>query len=365
MKIIVELLLHFLSFFVPKKKRIVFGAWNGKAYKDNPRYFAEFLLENETDYELYWVGEKEIKDDIPNGIFFLDINDKKTLKILMTMKYAFVSHSYADLYKYNVFSRTKVTLMWHGIGIKNLNDLQTVSGLRNKIRSILRSYDYFLASSKKDKKRKQDLFKSYGAKENNVLLIGQSRSIKFFSEKTLINPKKIIYLPTFREKNQFSFTKLSDGDSEKLNKILETYDLTIVEKRHPRELNMFENNMSNKRIEYVKDDVSPEILFKDAAILITDYSSVVFDYLLFDRPIIHFTYDYNDYIHGNSGLYYDFSEITPGIIANDFDKLLESIELSIKNSNYGAEKRLHIKNIMLTYEDDTASKKLAEYFNLI
>ena len=59
-------------------------------------------------------------------------------------------------------------------------------------------------------------------------------------------------------------------------------------------------------------------------ICISDYSSLVFEYALFERPIIFFVYDLEEYID-NRGLYYDFDEITPGPICRTNDEMIEYI----------------------------------------
>ena len=61
-----------------------------------------------------------------------------------------------------------------------------------------------------------------------------------------------------------------------------------------------------------------------ADICISDYSSLVFEYALFERPIIFFAFDLEDYID-NRGLYYDFDEITPGPICKTNDEMIDYI----------------------------------------
>lgn len=60
--------------------------------------------------------------------------------------------------------------------------------------------------------------------------------------------------------------------------------------------------------------------------LITDYSSVIFDYVLLDKPVIYFTYDYDDYVgQGGRGLYFDFPDYIYGSVAKNSDELIECI----------------------------------------
>ena len=61
-----------------------------------------------------------------------------------------------------------------------------------------------------------------------------------------------------------------------------------------------------------------------ADIMITDYSSVVFEYALFERPMAFFTYDLDEYID-ERGLYYDFDEVTPGPLCTTNEQLIDYI----------------------------------------
>jgi CDP-glycerol glycerophosphotransferase len=63
--------------------------------------------------------------------------------------------------------------------------------------------------------------------------------------------------------------------------------------------------------------------------LITDYSSVMFDYSLLDRPMFFFTYDYDEYVHEGRGTYFDLLERAPGPVVRTEDELhavLDSLE---------------------------------------
>lgn len=363
MKIIKEILLYVISLFIPKEKQIVFGSWNGRKYGDNPGYLAEYLLKIKSRYKLYWAGNKSVEKDVPEGIIFLDTADSKTKWKLMKMKYVFVSHSINDISQFNVFGRSTIVLTWHGIGIKALKNLQSDTKLRSLYRKLFRNYNYFLASSEKSSKRILYLFKSYGANKNNVLLTGQSRSVALINFKKKPKKNMILYLPTFRKENQFSFTEMTIEQKNKLNCLLNKYDYYIIEKRHPKELDLF-SEKNDKRINYLKDDVKLENLMLKSSLLITDYSSVVFDYLLLDRPIIHYTYDLNSYLQGASGIYYEFKDIAPGLIANNFDELLAELENTINKENYGKSKRNEFIETMVKYDDGKASERITEYFNL-
>lgn len=376
MALIIEAILYLISFLVPKKNWIVFGAWNGAKYGDNPAYLAKNLHEM-ASYTLFWVGKSEIEREVPEYITFLDKDDWKTKWKLMKMKYAFVSHSYADLSQYNVFGRTTVIMMWHGVGIKALNNLQSQSFARTIIRKFLRQYDYFLASSVANKERILDLFKDYGAREDNILLTGQTRVQLFHEEKEntsgfkgkILSQMKdytwISYMPTFRDGHleEFSFLEITDEQKSQLDCLLKKYNAIILEKKHPNS-SVGNASQSPYVLNITKMDIDTQELLLATDILITDYSSVAFDYLLLDRPIIYFCYDLDDYLEGDSGLYYEFDSIRAGKKADNFSDLLRGLEAYLDNKNVDNSLRKNIYDTMLTYDDGNASKRIIDYLDL-
>ena len=70
-------------------------------------------------------------------------------------------------------------------------------------------------------------------------------------------------------------------------------------------------------------DINDLLLITD--VLITDYSSVIFDYLLVDKPIVYYAYDLEDY-QGGRGLYFPFEEYVYGIVARKQDELINAIK---------------------------------------
>jgi CDP-glycerol glycerophosphotransferase (TagB/SpsB family) len=71
------------------------------------------------------------------------------------------------------------------------------------------------------------------------------------------------------------------------------------------------------------EDVYPLLRLTD--VLVSDYSSVYFDFLLLDRPILFYAYDLERYSTADRGLYYDYREVTPGPLARDFAELLAAL----------------------------------------
>lgn len=393
LRALIEVLLYHVSgLFKRKENRIIFGAWNGDKYSDNSKYMFEFLKDNK-EYELIWCGKKEIEDQIPKGenIYFVEHGSWKANYYAATSKYAFITHSQNDISKFNLLKGAKIIQLWHGTGIKNLvpskkNKDRFIYRMRMKIQFIIRRYDYFISSSEANKRRNLKAFKSYGINSNNVISSGQPRNDLFFNfrdddverirndyfEKYSIpKDKKIItYLPTFRKdkSEQFLFSTLSGQALEQLENILKKHNTILLEKVHHQDINNNKESKNNNRYvynigEFYNIDTQELLLTSD--MLITDYSSCYMDYILLDRPVIHFAYDYEKYKNKDKGFYYDFNDIVSGDIVENIESLIKSIDNNLNDPDRNIEKRRLVKNTMMEYEQGNSRKIILRKVGLI
>ena len=81
----------------------------------------------------------------------------------------------------------------------------------------------------------------------------------------------------------------------------------------------------------INKDADPYVFLKMADVLITDYSSIYFDYLLLDRPIIFFDYDLKEYLNDSRELYFDYDEFTPGEKVSNYHELKKAIFKSVNS----------------------------------
>ena len=86
-------------------------------------------------------------------------------------------------------------------------------------------------------------------------------------------------------------------------------------------------------------------------ILITDYSSSYFDYLLLNRPIIFAPFDLDSYLNQERGFYFDYDSHTPGEKALNWDELLSCIENSVNNPDNYKKQRQKLCKEFFEYMD--------------
>ena len=153
----------------------------------------------------------------------------------------------------------------------------------------------------------------------------ESRKQKLYEIMPEAKDKKVIlYAPTFR--GHVATASSPDCiDFERFCRELGN-EYVIVCKHHP-----FVKNppIIPEELQHFARDLTKYLSIEDllccADICISDYSSLVFEYSLFEKPMIFYAYDYDNYCDWR-GFYYDYSEFTPGPVVQTEDELLNSIK---------------------------------------
>lgn len=217
--------------------------------------------------------------------------------------------------------------IWHATGaIKcfGLEDKQITSRSkadRKRFKNVYQAYDYFIVASK----AMGDVFKrSYGAKEDQILYLGFPRTDALFKEgltSQKSSKKTILYLPTYRE-NQ---NKLPSFDPEFFReRYSKEYQLVI--KLHPHIANLAKDKKNDDFVIW-QTSHSTESWLKEADILITDYSSVAYDFALIhpEGKLIFYWYDEQDY-HQTTGIQTNMKATLPSPICYNEKEIIEVIE---------------------------------------
>ena len=153
----------------------------------------------------------------------------------------------------------------------------------------------------------------------------ESRKQKLYEIMPEAKDKKVIlYAPTFR--GHVATASSPDRiDFERFCRELGN-EYVIVCKHHP-----FVKNppIIPEELQHFARDLTKYLSIEDllccADICISDYSSLIFEYSLFEKPMIFYAYDYDNYCDWR-GFYYDYSEFTPGPVVQTEDELLNSIK---------------------------------------
>lgn len=334
-------LLFILKFFIkPDDKLILFISFGGKKFDDSPKSIYDTLLHDKRfdQYKLVWAFNNPEQFIIPRGekiktdtiSYFIT-----ALKARVWITNSSVERGLSFKGKHTFYFNT-----WHGTPIKKMGT-DIASTNKSFVSKGKSNYDIFTAQGKFE----ADIFsRVFNIRRENIKIIGLPRNDIFSSYTTKYHDeikkklniawdkKVILYAPTFREYE-------SNGGMERV--------LTI-----PMQIDYWRRELSDKyvllfRAHYevaksmeIKDDdfiknMSSYPCLEDLMIvsdvLISDYSSIFFDYSIMHKPMLCFTYDYERYSK-ERGMYFDIREYLP--TAYDEDRLIELIkqtDLHIKN----------------------------------
>ena len=369
---------------------ISFGSWCGKQFNDNSKYLLQYLLDNlSEEYRFVWIGDVSLISLLPNDnrIITAEKNSLKAIYYLLKSQYMFCSqHAMIDLCDYNVFDGAVVTYLHHGYPIKRFGDdaLGYIPRKKDLIHNIYHwiipaeiKYDYFVSSSFEQSDIFQKSLVKHGCTKEKIISCGTPRNDLFINLSELdkneerlklcqlldIDPSKKIalYLPTFRRKSNDTESLILRKEEEKIDMLnfLSNNNIYLIEKGHFVDETIKDSSQAIKyRDNYLLlDDPTIDVqeLMMITDTLITDYSSAFVDYLLLDKPIVHYLYDYDDYKNYDSGLNYSVEDFGCGHVAYDFDSLIFELKEALFHDNTH-EIRQSLKKRFLEYESGNASQ---------
>ena len=362
---------------------IIFGAANGEAFVGNPKYLYQFLKENAI-YKLIWFSKSKglIKELRKKGINCVYAYSLESIKLLRKARAVFVSHGWGDILPIKFPPRTVVVQTWHGGFIKIKGKNQYVTEFINSkwttlTRLNIRYYQFFnfIINASSEKKLLEIASNVFRFPVERIIITGYPRNdILFSKDPNLIknlrknynipdNFKRIIlYAPTYREiitaKDPFN-----NDDLKKINKLCNETNTIFLIKPHINEEVIKFKNYKNVKLISKNADIQELLLISD--ILISDYSSVVCDYLLLNRPILLYTYDYDDYVR-HRGIYYNHLEdVAPGPLLYTTDELINAIRNVKEIYKNFEQKAKNIRDFFNYYKDGNSSSRLLKFLKLI
>lgn len=366
-------------------KLIIFASFNGRSYCDSPKAIYQYLINNEKykDYKFIWAfndkqEHKFLEENSRTEV--IDIKSKEFFKSLAKAKYWIFNYKIQDY----IFPRENQIFVqcWHGTPLKRLgcdlehfnNAMNSISEIRQRYHLEASKFSYFVSPSKfatekfistwdLKKINKTDIMLEEGYPRNDFLINYTSKDVEKIKKRLgidNINKKIILYAPTYRD-NQHSvgvgYTYETKVDFDKLKSELSD-EYIILFRAHWLVAQSFDFEKYKDFVIDVSnyDDISELYVLSD--MLITDYSSVFFDYANLKRPIIFYMYDLEDYRDNIRGFYLELTEL-PGNILKDENELVEEIKSLTNKFEYNDKYRKF--NEKFNYLDDgQATKRVVE-----
>lgn len=370
--IIIQLIyypLYIFSFLVPKRKDVwIFGAWFGRSYSDNSKYLFEYGNKN-TDVRCVWISRDwdVIKDIRRKGYAAYYMHSVKGIYYAIIAKVGIFSTGEDDLNHYLISSKLILINLWHGSPLKKImHDDKITFHEPSKVMRILFPFcrtskvKMICASSPQTAATLQSAFQ---AESNIVKVTGYSRNDILFENKHSENSsnKKGIYLPTHRGEGSYNIVEQFRQTFDQLDPFLNAHKVFLDVKLHFYHENEIDSKSFYSNIKFIPhSSINGDIysILNDYDFLITDYSSIYFDFLLLDRPIIFFPYDISSYLSSDRQLYYDYNEVTPGSKAYNLYQLKAALEKIIVEEDEYRLQREAVNEVFNTYNDPLSSYRI-------
>jgi len=372
---------------IPRKKQNwIFGSGVGINFSDNAKYFFLFCS-SKKEINSYWITKnKSLAESLRNN----GLNSYYKYSIMgiwlcISSKVYIYDSRTSCINHFTSAGAYKVNL-WHGSPLKNIDrDItlknnafyignHTWSLKRYLVRMIMPEWfvvpDLMIAPSEKIK---EYFYSAFGSKKieitgyprNDIISKPISTNKHSVFEQNIINSisteKTILYAPTFRDTNRFD--RETPIDWLQLNYLLKKNDTTFLVKLHRHDYSMaMKEQLSNIKVLDTEMDMYP--IFSKVDLLITDYSSIFFDFLITDKPILFYPYDKDDYLTRDRAMYDEYDTVTPGHKVYDFKSFYEKLELFFKQPNALKESILDydlIKKMYNKYSDGDNSKRTYKF----
>lgn len=345
---------------------------------DNGRALYEYMIEHNYNkkYHIIWIvtSPKNYKKNAPTNVKFISrtkngiIAKWQFYKYINKVKYFFFTHPYwLDKWKED---QTVINL-WHGTPLKaGGKDLSNI-------------YNYFASPSTKT----FDLYNKFiGVKKSQYVVTGMPRNDLLYRKSQCVDKlidknkdtKVIISMTTFRQSTNMTDSNIEDPyalsvinsmeEAKQLNKYLKEKNIIILVKIHHLQKTEILNKVSLSQIKYIEDK---DLMEKDIQLyellgqmdgMLSDYSSVTFDYSLLDRPMGFFTNGIDDYKKTRGFLVDNILEYMPGHKIDNLKDFYKFIDDFDKGIDKYKEERENICKLGNEYKDNKNSERVIKMF---
>lgn len=340
--------LYVLAGAVPRRRDLwVFGSWGGYRFADNAAAFFEHCRRHVTGVELVWISRRfdTVRDLRARGIDAHWVWSPSGI----------AKCARAGLYLFDCFSKDinfwlsrgaiKINL-WSGVPLKTFE--RDIDNPRNRYYQLfhgppLRRWllavmmpwhvqkpDLIIATSEETAEITRRAFALDGDRvaitgfpRNDALLEPEPGSAKLpgpFREAVEAGRRVFLYLPTFRD-NGKPFLEI---DWPRLERLMTDLDATFFLKFHPVDSGHFKGKFAH--IVELGQDVDVYSLLPHTTALISDYSSVIFDYMLLAKPVVSYVPDLDEFVRETRKLNFHPLEVATGPVCTNVDELLAALE---------------------------------------
>lgn len=378
LKNLINFICYWLYSIVPKNKEVwVFSGFNKCSYMDNTKYLYEWVIEHHPEIEAYWITKdvKILQQLRSKGMPVLKFRTFECIKIMSQAKVAFTDHfvmsDYEAMSGFN--NRINVVQLWHGVGLKAIGNLENtdINGvqfsddilpnekdsaihiIKKKFKYIRHAYfrelfeQYFLLVCPGEERIKQ-IADKWNIPRSHCFKTGHPRN--FYLYKVLKSDKlKVLYAPTYRWDKDCEEKMINDffESLELIEQTMNELDGEFVIRLHPHTWRNYSNQILSaiKMFPHIKYDSEPDVYktLGSYSIMISDFSSIAYDFVLLDRPIIFYCSDIDQFVNDECNLNYDYYLYSPGPKTNTWEDTLKQLRIYRKHPEKDSDWRQKVR----------------------
>ncbi|MGW0928149.1 bifunctional glycosyltransferase/CDP-glycerol:glycerophosphate glycerophosphotransferase [Streptomyces sp. NPDC002644] len=356
----------------PVRPAVLFDAFKGTQYSDSPRALHEELLRRGADLEHLWV----VRDDqvqVPPSAVPVRMWSPQWYEALATSRYVVANNHLPDWFQKR--EGQVVVQTWHGTPLKKIgHDIEAIhfadKRYLERVEKEVQNWDMLVSPNSFSTPILQRAFGfpgemvESGYPRNDILRRGgtERREHAIRSRIGIPDGKRVVmYAPTWRDDQFYSPGKYKLDfriDLEDARARLGA-DHVLLVRRHPNVVDPVPG-AGDGFVFDVSDypDMADLSLITD--VMITDYSSLMFDYVNTGRPILFFTYDLDHYRDTLRGFYFDFESSAPGPLVSTSEELVAAIQDVDRIQHVYAERYRWFQHEFCDLDDGFASARLAD-----
>ncbi|STD00508.1 CDP-glycerol glycerophosphotransferase family protein [Erysipelothrix rhusiopathiae] len=323
-----SMIFRFVGLFIRTEENLILISANSRGYNDSPRAIYEYMKKDPkyAQYRFVWAV-----DDVTQTIEGAELVKADTWQYFKTALKAQYWITSVNIERGLHFKKKKTVFLntWHGVAINEMGN--AVAGRTDFDWS---DTDYICYSAENER---PIYYRDFNARPESMIPTGLPRNDELYHvdpnkvieiKKNLNIPedkKVILYAPTWRDSEDFgkSYQIKPPIDCDVWKKALSD-EYVVILRTHP---------YTNELMVVTFDDfffdgtMYPRVndLMMISDMLISDYSSIIFDYCVLERPVICFGYDYEAYAE-KRGFYIDLETVIPSGIIRDETHLIEHIK---------------------------------------
>src|SRR3954451_6565482 len=349
--------------------KVVYNSFSGR-YSDNPKALYESLAAGGYPGTHVWLADPRYEQEFPADAETVDFGSERCIKELESADVV-VSNTHIEL-DWNKSADTRYLQTWHGTPLKHIHfdSLWAPPGRVAYLDEDVQRWDYLLSPNRASTGPLRQAFRfpgeiaETGYPRNDVLLGPRRAEIRSAVRRRFGIPPGatvVLYTPTWRDdvldsggRQDFSlqldladFTRRLGADHYLLLRthFLISAPLPPIDRPGVRDVSAY-----------------PDVceLYLAADVLVTDYSSAMFDFAVTGKPMLFFTYDLEHYRDDLRGFYFDLAEVAPGPLVRTSEELIEAIADRDVAASELADRYARFRDTFCSLEDGHATDRVLD-----